>query len=663
MFKPAAAFAAFLLLPISPAFADCTFGLLSETTYPAGTNPGDIASGDFNHDGYGDLVIANRESSNASILLGTAAGTFGNATTIDLGSNTQYDVEVAHLDLDQNLDLIFATAGNLVRVFRGNGDGTFTAGDTEQVSQNTGDLVTGDFNGDGRTDVAATAALEPGFHLLQGTGSGELTGRSLNYIPSGPEAIPTTIASGDFDGDGKPDIVLGDWSGVIWIWFGNGDGTFERKADSITTVTNPDHLAFAVAAGDFNGDGYDDIAVGNRDPYGDPDNRPPLAVVLSNGTDRTFATPVNYGTLWYPNQMTATDIDGDGKIDLLVADAEAVDVFIGNGDGTFAQQVPYGGNSTDIALVDVDRDGGPDIAATHFTTGTVGVLQNTCGRITLTVTSSPNPSFYNDAYTVYVNFSASLRVSGTITVISPDRPPVVWNLSSSGGMTSSGDHRREVGTYEYTATYSGDSRFKAKTASLVHTVRLAPFGPPLEFSAMMDYPGRAWLFWYEVDTVQKYEVWRRSHDTSWVKIDEIVPPTNRDYVYYWDYGGPSASALEYKVRSVRIGDGALSDFTNDFTVSHTFTDSTVTAGVTSVKTVHLTEARDAANKLLILAGLPARTWTASTVMLASQFTELLAAINDARVALGKNTRSFTNVVAPGAPVRKTNIDDIRGAMQ
>src|SRR5258708_38203460 len=96
-----------------------------------------------------------------------------------------------------------------------------------------------------------------------------------------------------------------------------------------------------------------------RNPYGGPDP-PPLKIALSNGVARTFAAPVDYGQLPFGDEALVRDIDGDGKLDVLVGEQRGISIFHGNGDGTFAAQQIIGTWALGLAVGEVDPDAGPD---------------------------------------------------------------------------------------------------------------------------------------------------------------------------------------------------------------------------------------------------------------------------------------------------------------
>ena len=155
---------------------------------------------------------------------------------------------------------------------------------------------------------------------------------------------PSVMALGDFNGDGKLDIEVLDFgnysgnNGAMYILLGNGDGTFQPPV-LLNAGSGPAAIPFAIVAGDFNGDGKLDLAVGSSDF-----NSSNVSVFLSNG-DGTFQPPVFYGVGWIPTSLAAGDLKGNGRIDLAVTAfvlnpglpqaASSIQVLSGNGDGTF----------------------------------------------------------------------------------------------------------------------------------------------------------------------------------------------------------------------------------------------------------------------------------------------------------------------------------------
>jgi uncharacterized repeat protein (TIGR01451 family) len=223
-------------------------------------------------------------------------------------------------------------------------------------------VATGDFNRDGRADVAVAYVSANTVAVRLGTGTGTLQG-AVSYSTG---TAPIHVATGDFDADGKLDLaVANSGSNNVSILIGNGDGTFDAKVN-YAAGTSP----FAVAVGDFNNDGKSDLAVANNASSD-------LSILIGNG-DGTFAAQVQYGTASGPFHLLAADFDRDGHADLAVAgfNSDQVSILIGNGDGTFAAAVNYaaGDAPSSVAAGDLNDDGKPDLAVSNYNSGTLSFL-------------------------------------------------------------------------------------------------------------------------------------------------------------------------------------------------------------------------------------------------------------------------------------------------
>jgi len=234
-------------------------------------------------------------------------------------------------------------------------------------------IATADFNGDGKLDLAVSNYGSNNVSVLLGDGDGTFKA-ALNYDVG---TNPTGIAVGDFNRDGKPDLAVlnqnctnggppcGD--GTVSVLFGNGDGTFQPPAD-YAAGSNPN----SVTVGDFNGDGKLDLAVAN----GNSVMASAVSILLGNG-DGTFQPPVTY-TFGVNNATIATaDFTGDGKLDLAVVDnIGAVWILLGNGNGTFQTPASYGTDTLPLGLgiADFSGDGKLDLAVGSSGSNTLQVF-------------------------------------------------------------------------------------------------------------------------------------------------------------------------------------------------------------------------------------------------------------------------------------------------
>jgi hypothetical protein len=270
-----------------------------------------------------------------------------------------------------------------VTILLGNGDATFRTAGSFPAGTNPGSVAVADFNGDGKDDIVTTNfAYSFGGHYINGQilesdvrvflSNGDGTFQAAQVFAAGKGCSSVVVA--DFNGDGIPDLAVGDGGSIFFaddtvsILRGKGDGTFQAPEAY--------HLGYlpisSVAVGDFNGDGSPDIAVASQ--Y----DSSFISVLLGKG-DGTFQPPQNYPTSLGGKTMAVADFNRDGHVDLAVASGGGrLSILLGNGDGTLQPAQNYavaGGGS--VVAGDINRDGYPDLAVAGIANpGTVKILLN-----------------------------------------------------------------------------------------------------------------------------------------------------------------------------------------------------------------------------------------------------------------------------------------------
>lgn len=393
---------------------------LASADYPAGNAPVGVVVADFNHDGKLDLAVADDgnfstgDNGAVSILLGNGDGTFQPAQLVNAGNNPAF-IAAGDFNGDGKPDLVVSDASN-VAVLLGNGDGTFQSPLIIGAGVAPSALALGDFNGDGKLDIAVTdigssSGNNGAVYILLGNGDGTFQSPVLLNAGNSSAALPVAIVARDFNGDGKLDLAVATTANVqppgseVSILLGNGDGSFQAP------VFYPiDQIPTSLAAGDFRGNGKVDLALttylcgafgtcgsliqalqGN----GDGTFQASQNVTLTHADGTGLGPPIELsdcsalGTsnwqgigICYPQALQVADFDGSGKAGLVgigevdTPSGGGVFVIPGNGDGTFEGILGFPGIGSSLAVGDFNGNGKPDIVVANTGANDVVVLLN-----------------------------------------------------------------------------------------------------------------------------------------------------------------------------------------------------------------------------------------------------------------------------------------------
>lgn len=349
-------------------------------------NPFSINTGDFDNDGKPDLITANFSSSNIIIYRNTSTNlnvSFSNQISIYTGYSGPRFVCINDFDNDGKLDLaVVNTLSDIVTIYRNISTPNniiFSSPITVFTSSSPEGICCGDFDRDGKIDLAIVNGLTNNINIMKNTSSpGTISFGYIGNFNTGNN--PHSIFSGDLDGDGKSDLVVA--NGV------SNDISVLRNTSTTSSISFASALNFDAGSGPYS------VTMADIDKDGK------LDIACANGTGNTVSIFRNTSTTgnislnakfdlnvgFTPYFVHANDLDGDGKVDLMTSNDNANNISVLKNNSTvgnisFNTKVDYSTStgSRSICSIDLNGDYKPDLITANYSSNTISILQNLIG--------------------------------------------------------------------------------------------------------------------------------------------------------------------------------------------------------------------------------------------------------------------------------------------
>jgi hypothetical protein len=334
-----------------------------------GFHPFSACAMDVNGDGRMDLICANESNPGTlTVLTNNGSGGFVSSGTITAGANL-ISIVASDLNGDGKLDLACADfTANMLTVLTNNGSGGFVFASSPGTGGGPACVVAADVNADGKMDLISANTSGNTLTVLTNAGNGNFVIATNIPVGSNPEAV----CAADVNNDGKMDLICANYGSgngtTLTILTNNGSGVF-ATASTPTVGGGP----LSVTAADVNGDGKPDLICS--------DTKVNMLTVLTNNGSGGFATSGNYPVGSFPYHVCAADVNNDGKIDLISANfsSNSLSMFTNNGSGGFALAGTLNTPSEPdyVLAADLNGDGIMDLVSVNDGNSTLSVLTNT----------------------------------------------------------------------------------------------------------------------------------------------------------------------------------------------------------------------------------------------------------------------------------------------
>ena len=460
------------------------------TTIPIGGKfPNSVAVADFNGDGKKDIVTANQNSNDVSVLLGNGDGSFQQPARRFAAGDSPYTVAVGDFNGDGKQDIAVANIGYngapSISILLGRGDGTFENARNFPSNDQPTKIVAVDLNGDGKLDLVVGNRTLGTASVLFGRGDGTFQMPISYHTDLAPYSVAVGVLTST--DNARPDLVVANGDGhSLSVLLNKGNGTF--KASENYPVDTGCWGASSVRVGDFDSDGKLDLVMSDF-------SNSTVGFLQGNG-DGTFqgrtvrfplgsdSVPVNDDCSDFkasssssvptvgPFDLVVEDFNGDGKLDVATANNNnSVTVLLGNGDGTFQAPKAYPGEESpcSIAAADFDGDGRPDVVTANRAGDSVSILMNISNQTNLRLTAAQNPAKFGTDIEFTAKVSTDFGPALGYVVFKSDNY-ILGRIPLENGVATVDTYALKTGSHTITAQFVGSAQFGGSSATIVQTV-------------------------------------------------------------------------------------------------------------------------------------------------------------------------------------------------